>query len=154
MLYEEFKEKIKELGLFIEYNADFKIVSVCVNYAGKRLILSIMNNDKQYDSSFYEECDVLSPEVREKLFDLTLEYAKTPAGERGQIKPKYKVIAFRRKKGTPKHITEHVAFYFRNRFGELDWTYNRTNNDESQKFTMKQIKEYELENYEKIQVED
>lgn len=148
MKYKEFERKLRLLA----FNAKKDSEKICI-YTLLGEFMAVVYSDDQGDLYFLDRCADLNPERRMKLYDLVLEYAKTPVSERAEEK-KYNVVAFRRKKGSPKHITECVAFYFRDRFGELDYTYSRTNNDESQKFTMKQIKEYDLEDCEIIEVED
>lgn len=147
MKYKEFAKKLEELDLYVEYN-EVKQITI---YTARQVPLAIIDDNDQYDLYFSGKCRLLSPETREKFFSLAVEYASMPIENR-RPESKYRVVAFRCKNGTPKNITESVAFYRRDCFGALDWTYDRTYTDESQKWTMKQIKEYKLESCERIVV--
>lgn len=149
MLYKEFERKLAELGFYAEYGAYKRI---CI-YTLSNVIVARIYDVSQYDLYFFDNLGVLNPKTREKFVNLALEYTSTPVDRRTE-QTKYRVVAFRWKNGTPKNITESVAFYRRDCLGALDWTYNEAYTDESQKWTMKQIKEYELESCEKIEVED
>lgn len=148
MKYKEFEKKLGDLDLFVECNT----VKQITIYTARQVALAIVDDNDQYDLYFSGKCRLLSPEVREKFFSLAVEYASTPIDRRTEP-TKYRVVAFRWKNGTPKNITESVAFYRRDCVGALDWTYNEAYTDESQKWTMKQIKEYDLESCERIKVD-
>lgn len=149
MLYKEFEEKLARLGFRVEYG-EFKEIFI---YTLSDVMVARIFDDRQYDLYLFDKLGWSTSVVREEFIKLALEYASTPV-ERRRNEPKYKVVAFRRKCGTPKHITESVAFYRRDRFGALDWTYIVENGDKSQKWTMKDIKEYGLEDCERFVVED
>lgn len=151
MLYKEFKQKMEELGLFVEYNMDFGEVSVYAE-PKPRVVLAIVQDDEQYDLSFCDNCSVLTPEVREELFAVTLEYARTPVEKRGQVKPKFNVIAYRQKLGTLNDITEEVYFYRRDGDSLLVTDDEQSNSNENQQWTAKQIVAYGLEDCERIEI--
>lgn len=148
MLYKEFKERLAELGCTADYGYNKEI---CI-YTTANIMVARIFDDCQYDLYFFDKLACLASKKREKFINLCLEYASTPIDRRTEP-TKYRVVAFRWKNGTPKNITESVAFYRRDCVGALDWTYNEAYTDERQKWTMKQIKEYDLESCERIKVD-
>lgn len=150
MRYKEFAKKLAELDLYVE-RRECKQIYI---YTSRQVALAIVDDSDQYDLYFSGKCRTLSPEVREKFFSLAVEYASTPI-EKRKSEPKdelkYNVIAFRRKRGTINNMSEDVGFYYRTPYGRLDWTFGMTNNAAAQQWTLEQIKEWGLEDCERVE---
>lgn len=150
MLYKEFERKLAELGFYAEYGAYKRI---CI-YTLSDVIVARIYDVSQYDLYFFDNLGVLNPKTREKFVNLALEYTSTPV-EKRSIEPKYNVVAYRRKRGTPKYrMVEDVYFYCRGYDGWLCVSNDKNNSDEDQQWTIEQIEHYGLENYERIEVKD
>lgn len=149
MLYKEFEERLEELGLYAEY-LDYNQIVIHVPLQS---YLAVIDDNHQYDVYFSDRCKVLSPTMREKLFKLAFEYVSTPLDER-RIK-KYKVVACRLKFGSPENMLEDVKYYYRDDKGCLSIISESylSDSDENQQWTTSQIKEYGLEDNERIEVE-
>lgn len=138
MKYKELKERLKELDVDLEkYGKELCIGDLAVVY-----------EDKQYEVYFLEDCEDLESKERVTFYDTVLEYAKTPLNERGL---EYNVVAYRRMCGSPGDIEEKTYFYRRNWGGELSVADEDTNHNEDQRWTLEQIKEYDLDNCERME---
>lgn len=147
MLYKEFTKKLAELGLYFEYG-DYGTIRV---YTSRQVTLATIDDNYQYDLFLSSSCGSLSPEVREKFFKLALEYASTPVEARAEEK-KYNVVAYREKGGYPDNIVEDTLFYWRANDGCLFVANGKSNGEEEQQWTMSQIREYDLEDCERIEI--
>ena len=134
------------------FNAKKDSEKICI-YTLLGEFMAVVYSDDQGDLYFLDRCADLNPERRMKLYDLVLEYAKTPVNERTDEK-KYNVISCRHKHGIPNKMTEETYFYYRGGNGYLFATDGKFNYEEKQQWTMRQIKEYGLEDCERIEVED
>lgn len=148
MKYKEFERKLRLLA----FNAKKDSEKICI-YTLLGEFVAVVYSDYQGELYFLDRCADLNPKRRMKLYDLVLEYAKTPVSERAEEK-KYNVVAYVRKGGTPNALTEHTCFYWRGAYGELSVTGSGGNGDENQQWTMEQIKKYGLEDHKRIEIED
>lgn len=146
MKYKEFERKLKLLA----FNAKRDSRKICI-YTLLGELVAVVYNDDQGDVYFLDRCANINPEERMKLYDLVLEYAKTPVSERAEEK-KYNVVSCRHKYGTPDNMTEETYFYYRGENGYLFATDGKFNHEEKQQWSMKQIEEYGLEDCERIEV--
>lgn len=151
MEYKEFERRVKDLGLFMKRD-EYGRVNVFAT-PELTMLVAMICDDEPYAISICRNGTILSPMKREKLFDLVVEYARTPVEQRIEVK-KYNVVSCRHKYGTPGNMTEDAYFYYRGDDGCLLVTNGMTNDDEDQQWTMQQIKEYGLEDCEKIEVKE
>lgn len=151
MRYKEFAKKLAELDLYVEHR-ECKQIYI---YTSRQVALAIVDDNDQYDLYFSGKCRLLSPEVREKFFSLAVEYASTPIEKRKsepKDEQKYNIVAFKARSGyLPNLINELAALYGRADDGKLYYAAvdGKTKNFQ---WTMRQIKEYGLEDCERIVV--
>lgn len=150
MKYSEFATKIKELGLKADLIAFEDYVSVQCDGIDVALVSKkhIMVIDTDYKT--WQELEVWKQKI---LFDNLAVLAKTPLEKREDEK-KYNVVACRRKAGLKGSLEEVIEFYYRSAGGRLRLNIADYNRDENQQWTMEQIKDWGLENYERIEVKD
>lgn len=140
MEYKEFERRVKELGYHIE--RDMERLDIVTQPS---IPVARIYDDEQYD------LDISYPyKLKEELFDLVVEYARTPVEKRRERK--YNVVAYRRKYGKPNGITEKTYFYWIDEDCFLRTRSGGYNDDPYQQWTLSQIEEYGLEDCERIGV--
>lgn len=149
MRYKEFERKVKELGFYVNVNfGDTKQLYICTP---PRMCLSIIDDDVQYGLAFSGKCRFLSSEARKEFFELALEYASTPVEERRTEEKKYNVIAYTELAGHRDKLFSTEKFYGRS--GDyLIVSEKFSNGTPEQQWTLEQIKDWNLEGFERIEV--
>lgn len=93
MRIDELRDKLFSLGE--KHRLDFRIdeismgenttyIDVDINYPGRQFTIATFLKEKQYSLSIFDDAmDDLTEELQEELFEIFVEFAKTPVGERG-----------------------------------------------------------------------
>ena len=136
MKTKEFIKRVKELGFEVGINGG----TACVLKNDYTTIMRV-----EVDKTFVADCFYLSnksleEEIREKLFDLLVEYAKTPIEDREEEKKFY--LRHRYLRSTSGNIL-YFSIYIEYGFSIL--TYRRHSSETKQQFTLKEIEEIKEE---------
>ena len=145
MKYSEFKQKMKDLGLTVkEYEAELEI------YKEKAFIAKV---SKYWQ--FAMDIGSIISDIQFRKYDIfraIIELANTPIEEREEEK-KYNVVAYETYEG-PKGGRKHKMFYYRKSKYTLGTMIELCNSDSNQQWTLQQIRDWGLEDCERIEVKE
>lgn len=153
MKYSEFATKIKELGLKADLIAFEDYVAVQCDGIEVAVVSKNYINVIDTDYTTWKGLEIWEQKI---LFDNLVALAKTPLEERGDEK-KYNVVACRFKTGFKDSIKEQTNYYYRAQsfpWPKLQAREDIFNFQSNQQWTLQQIHEWGLENYERIEVEE
>jgi len=143
----ELIDKVAELSQHHSVKRDCNKI-IYVQYKGKKIIWT--SDELQYAGFFLavdnEEYKKLPYSY--KLYMLLSEYSMTPVKKRDESK-KYNVIAWKDPKGM-----QGTSYWYRPTLGPLRASDKKDNDDDDQQWTLAQIKEYGLEKFERVEVQD
>lgn len=147
MKYSEFKKAVESMYLQVD-NLSSEVW--IVNPENMHNLLSISKVKFAYIRiENLDDLDVIKVKV---LLRLVAELASTPLEKRDD--KKYNVVAFREKYGTKGAIKERKMFYYRNEDGYLKTAVSDFNAGPDQQWSMEQIKDWGLEDCERISVDE